>query len=125
MYACPSCSQPVTESDLACGRCRGDLRIMAMLHELPDVQFNQALRAAGRGDWATATALLGSVLAVRMTDAEAWLFLGLVWARRGAWGPARECLGMTLMLRPGEPRAKVALAEIQRLAGSAPAPAGG
>jgi Flp pilus assembly protein TadD len=105
----------VGEFETACPQCRADLTVLALLHELPDVQFNEALRAAARGDWTTACMHLGSVLAANLADAEAWLLLGLVWARQAMWEPAQQCLGVARMLKPNESRAKSALDEIERI----------
>lgn len=116
MYECPHCDFRVSEFELRCPRCGGDVKMMALFHQLPDVQFNRALRAAQQGDWATSSMLLGAVLAVRTGDAEAWLLLGLIYARRGLWASAHECWSTVLMLRPGEPRAKEALAAARQLA---------
>lgn len=115
MYDCPHCDFRVSQFEMRCPKCGGDLKMLALFQQLPDVQFNSALRAAQQGDWATSTMLLGAVLAARERDAEAWLLLGLIYARRGLWAPARECWSTVLMLRPGEPRAKEALATVRQL----------
>src|SRR4051812_38552825 len=105
MYACPHCDYSVQEDALACPSCDGDLCLLARLHELPDVQFNQALRAARAGNGAAALLQLGAVLAARPHDVDAWVLLGTVCARRGALALARDCWNMARVLRPGEPRA--------------------
>ena len=115
MYPCPSCQGRVGEFETACPQCRADLTVLALLHELPDVQFNEALHAAARSDWTTTSVRLGRVLAANLADAEAWLLLGLVWARQGMWEPAQQCLAVARMLKPNESRVKSALDEIERI----------
>jgi Flp pilus assembly protein TadD len=122
MYACPYCTQAVQDFELRCPRCEGDLRTIALLHEWPDALFNQALQAAHRGDWTTATHRLGALLTLRGGDHEAWLLLGLVHARRGHVDSARECLQMVSLLKPGEPRAQDALAKLRVFIESQPSP---
>ena len=115
MYACPHCKTNVQDFEMACPHCKGDLKIMALLNQLPDVQFNRALSAARSGDWHTASAQLGAVLSVRMTDIDAWLLLGTVYARCGILALAGQCWQMVLMLRPNDPRAKKGLETIEQL----------
>lgn len=115
MYACPLCEASVREFQLRCSQCDSDLKILALLTELPDVQFNQALQAAQRGDLVKATLLLNAVLAARMDDFDAWLLSGTLYARRGQLDVARECMQMALMFKPNEPRARATLAQIGRL----------
>jgi Flp pilus assembly protein TadD len=115
MYRCPSCESSVQDFELMCPRCDVDLRILARLNELPDVQFNQALRAAKAGDWATSTMLLGALLSVRMTDVGGWYLQGVLYAQRGFWDLARECWRTVLLFQPNEPRAKRGLAMIEQL----------
>ena len=115
MYACPRCSHHVQDFELKCPRCDVELKTMALLHELPDVQFNQALQAAKICDWGTASQLLGAVLAVRVKDIEAWLLLGLVYARRGTFDLARDCWRLVLAFQPGEARASNALNSLNQV----------
>jgi Flp pilus assembly protein TadD len=105
----------VQDFDVSCTRCGSDLQVIAVLHELPDAQFNQALQSARQGDWSSAMIRLGAVLSLRMGDVEAWLLTGTLYARRGMWEPARECFSMALMFQPGEPRAQEGLASIDRI----------
>ncbi|MFV1964633.1 MAG: hypothetical protein ACC628_04365 [Pirellulaceae bacterium] len=121
MYLCPACDASVQDFGLTCPHCDVDLKIIAHLNELPDVQFNQALRAAKSGDWATATMLSGALLSVRMADVPGWILLGTLYARRGFWNLARECWTTVLMFKPNEPRAKRGLAMIEQLAASSTA----
>ena len=86
-----------------------------MLNELPDVQFNQALKAAKQGSWTTAELLLGSLLSVRMNDVNAWLLLGLTHARRNNWTAATEAFNMVLMFNPKEPVARHSIKAIRQL----------
>ncbi|MCY2987391.1 MAG: hypothetical protein NTY19_05935 [Planctomycetota bacterium] len=122
MYACPYCSHRVQDFEEHCPRCEGNVLLIALLHQLPDVHFNQALKAAQTGDWVTAMQRLGLVLSARPGDREAWLLLGLVFARRGTLDLARDCWNMVLMLQPGEPRASQALGTLRQLLEARPTP---
>ena len=113
MYACPSCEMTVQDFETACPQCGVNLTLLARLNELPDAQFNRALAAARQNDWATASMMLGCVLAERMTDADAWLLWGLIQARRGLLPAAADCFKTVMMLRPGDPHASHALETIQ------------
>ena len=115
MHDCPHCDFRVSDFETRCPKCRADLKTLALFQQLPDVQFNEALYAARQGDWATSTLLLGAVLAVRKNDVDAWLLLGLNYARRGLWAAAAECCHTVLMLQPGESRARETMATIQQL----------
>lgn len=108
---------------MECPRCASDLHALARLNQLPDVLFNQALKAAQSGDWLTATQRLGALLSLRYKDGEAWWLLGLVYARRGSCELARDCWNMALLLRPGDPRAGSALAALRQLGEPPAAPA--
>ncbi len=101
MYQCPDCEFGVADHEIRCPRCETDLASFATLNELPDVQFNTALEAAGRGDYVTAMNLLGAAIVSRPADAEAWMLAGLIHARSGSWPAARRCCNMVRMLKPG------------------------
>lgn len=122
MYPCPYCGQSASEAVVNCPTCDGDLSVVSAAIEQPDAHFNRAVRAARTGDWATALARLGATLAARPTDAEAWLMLGTVYARRKDFALARDCWRMTLMFRPGEARATRSLRRLDELT-RPPAPA--
>lgn len=122
MYACPSCSHGVQDFEILCPRCSADLGTLARLLELPDAHFNLALQAARTGDWVSALQRLGAVLTARPGDREAWLLMGLVYARRGTLHLARDCWNMVLMLQPGEPRALQALDTLRHILEERPTP---
>lgn len=116
MSACPYCGTFITPFTLSCHDCAGDLRPLALLQELPDVQFNAALRAARTADWVSAMNLLGACLTARPGDVDAWVLLGTVHARRGNLALARDCWVMVQSLRRGESRSARGLAAILRIA---------
>jgi hypothetical protein len=98
MYPCPYCDAQVADFALVCPACEEDLRPMARMNELPDVQYNQALQAARASDWPTAINLLGAVLVSRPGDVGAWVLLGSIHAQRGTLALARDCWMMAQLL---------------------------
>ena len=85
------------------------------MNELPDVYFNEALRAARSGDWTTATTKLGAAIGSRFKEIDAWMLLGLVCARQGALKAASECFRTVLALKRGHRGAQKALTTVERL----------
>ena len=104
MLPCPYCDYSVPESATSCPSCDGDLKPLAIAMEVPDQQFNRAVRAARANDWRTAVIQLGAVIAARPTDGEAWMLLGTVHVRRGDAVLAADCWQTAMALRPTDPR---------------------
>jgi predicted O-linked N-acetylglucosamine transferase (SPINDLY family) len=78
--------------------------------------YEQALRAASRGEHATAIALYRKVLAVAPNHAEALSFLGCSLREEGDFAAALAHLERALALQPRSVEARVHLAETQRRA---------
>ena len=117
MYFCPYCDHSVQDFAQTCPSCDEDLLAVARLNELPDVYFNEALRAARSGDWATAAIKLGGAIGLRFNETDAWMLLGLVCARQRALKAASECFRTVLALQRGHGRAQRALGIVERLMG--------
>jgi len=119
---CPYCDYPAPESATTCPSCDGDLKPLGAAAEIPDQQFNRAVRAARAGDWRTAVVQLGAVIAARPTDSEAWLLLGTVHVRRGDAVLATDCWQTALALRPTDPRPARCLQKLAELLDAARKP---
>jgi len=118
MYFCPYCDHAVQDFTQTCPSCDEDLLAMARMNELPDVYFNEALRAARSGDWITAAIKLGAAIGFRFNETDAWMLLGLVCARQGALKAASECFRTVLALKRGHGGARKALSTVERLVGA-------
>lgn len=114
MFTCPRCSRLLDPASIRCGDCGADVKLLARVYELPDVQFNQALEALSRGDAFTAQNLAGAFLAARPADAEGWLLLGHAHAVAGNFETARRCWRLVEMFRPSDPRPARAAAELDK-----------
>ena len=115
MYLCPYCDHSVQDFTQTCPACDEDLLAMARMNELPDVYFNEALRAARSGDWTTATTKLGAAIGLRFQETDAWMLLGLVSARQGALTAASGCFRTVLALKRGHHKARKALSTVEGL----------
>lgn len=124
MLTCPRCSRLLDPASIRCGDCSADVKLLARLHALPDLQFNQALAALSGGDAFTAQNLAGAFLAARPMDVEGWLLLGHAHARTGNVETARRCWQLVQMFRPSDPRpARAAAALDLQLAAAGQPPA--
>jgi hypothetical protein len=123
MLTCPRCSRLLEPASIRCGDCGADVKLLARLHALPDLHFNQALAALSGGDPFTAQNLAGAFLAARPMDVEGWLLLGHAHARAGNVETARRCWQLVEMFRASDPRpARAAAALDLHLAAVAGAP---
>lgn len=121
MYECPYCEYRVDDAAERCPTCDGNLDAMARCHELPNLQFNRAVRAIQAGDLTMAGVHLAAVVAARVKDVEAWLLLGNVQACQGSLSAAISCWKTALAFDPGNVSAARAIATAEQLLAAQPA----
>jgi Flp pilus assembly protein TadD len=79
-----------------------DLKALALIDELPDVCFNEALRAVRQNRWAEAVQQLATAIHYRPGDGEVWIVLGKVYAQLQRMEEALTCFARAQMCGSGE-----------------------